>query len=259
MDLTLSESESSSINETAYLSVSTFNIEGLTLTHYYSTNPDLKSLIEYKSVVLKKYLGKIKSDIFCLQEYVGVLKIKLDGYDSIVSGSNMILYKREFKCLKHYSDNEMGLIIDLDLGEKFGGYQIQIMTNRLPPLSAGKEIRIETMKKIDSYAKDKSFIFAGDTNMRKMENQELLNLSDSIDTATFTNGYFTIDKVKNPYFANDEKLENKSRYDRIYHTDLLYCNSLGVYTFIQDEGLKHPLYPFGGLSDHFLLEAIFEL
>jgi hypothetical protein len=240
-------------------SICTYNLEGLTICHNAIDHPDLKEIILSKSQIFIDLLKKIGSDIICLQEYISVFHIKLDEYHRVESGSNVILFKKKFKYIKHWLDPLVGLILELDLGKEAGNCHIFVGTNRLAPLAAGKDKRIEHIKAIDLFAKKKLFVFGGDTNLRKAEEELYDNINDCVNTATITNGFYTLDKKINPYFQGDDQRNIRVRYDRIYHTGLLDCQQLHVHKVPPMEILKHYMYPFGGVSDHFPLEAIMEI
>lgn len=241
------------------LSICTFNIEGLTLLYNYQQNPDLHSYIYSKAIILKNYLQTLNVDIICIQEYISVFHLELDNYDQIEIDSNIIFFRKSYTYIEHTVHPLIGIIIKLQLGSDFHGLQIYVGTNRLAPLAGGSSKRIETMNAVDSFAKDKLFIYCADTNLRKNENPTLHNIFDSILTGDITNGFYTLDKKFNPYFAGDLDSTNRARYDRIYHTDHLNCKGLYVHRTKNYPTLKHMIYPFGGLSDHYPVEAEFEL
>lgn len=241
------------------ISIMSYNIEGLTLEHNYRTNHSLKSYIAEKSIYLNAYLSNSGIDIIAIQEYTPILNISLSEYYHVAQSGNAIFYsKSKFAYVSHSSDaNGLSVIMSVLAASDL---PITVHCHRLPPYTCNDKIRATYMATIDNLAKDKLFIFASDTNMRKCEETILDNLIDCWHyTSSKSNQMYTIDKKSNPYFSGDSSLTITSRYDKIFCTDLFSCKNLTVVHPLSDSKLCHPIYPYGNISDHYPIIAILSL
>ena len=238
---------------TLKISVISYNIEGLSLETNYCHDQSLANYIIEKGVCLKKYLENLDADIICIQEYTPILNLALDNYISVKKSYNAIFFNKDkFSYIKHKFNNDYGLVVTL----KIVGLIIQVCTHRLPPFNDNRTAREIIINKIDNLSKNKIFIFAADTNMRKSEDKPLDNLIDCFHYASITKGFYTLDKKFNPYFESDYNKPYRNRYDKIYCTNLLDCEQLIVMNPASNYNLIHPLYPYGNISDHYPILAI---
>ncbi|XWV24632.1 putative ORFan [Tupanvirus deep ocean] len=235
------------------INVVSYNIEGLTLETNYCNDQSLKNYIINKSKYLNEYLKNIHADIICIQEYTPILNIKIDDFHNVIEGSNAIFYRaNKFSYVKHIFKNSYGLLVTLNMNDLI----IKVCTHRLPPFNENSELRKNIIQKIDKISKNKIFIFAADTNMRKWEVVVTNNLTDCFDSALITNGFYTLDKKFNPYFEDDNKKTNRNRYDKIYCTDFFDCEQLVVCKPKPHPSLVHPIYPYANVSDHYPILAV---
>ena len=240
------------------ITVLSYNIEGLTLEANYCTDQTLKNYIINKSEYLNKYLPSIDADIMCIQEYTPILNLNFnDDYNCIIVNRNAIYFKKnKFEYLKHkWNDKLFGLIVTLDVNN----FIVKVGTHRLTPYAEGADKRKLTINCIDQMAKNKILIFAADTNMRKKEERPLKNLLDCFHLASITTGTYTYDKKTNPYFFGDNEKVSRTRYDKIYCSNIFDCQILTVIKPNNDKKLIHPLYPYGGLSDHYPIMALLQM
>ena len=238
------------------LSILSYNIEGLTLEYNYCDDQSLKEYIIEKSKYLNQYLPSLNADIICIQEYTPILTLNFSEYYRVISGYNAIFFKKNiFKYVKHITNDSIGLLVDLD----WNGKNISIGTNRLPPFEINKEKRKAMLEEIDLVSKEKLFIYALDTNMKKTEESTLNNLVDCFSNSTISDGYYTLDKQRNPYFRGDNLKKTRTRYDKIFCTNLFDCVNFVVIKPSQNAKLVHELYPYGGISDHYPISAILEV
>lgn len=238
------------------ISIVSYNIEGLTLEYHFSSDPTLKEYIINKSKYLNTYLSETNADLICLQEFSPLFNISLKNYYHVIHQSCAIFFiKNKFKYVSHIFDDQCGLIVCLKTNDDF---QFFVGTNRLEPFVQNAEKRSMAMKSINKFAEDNLCIFALDTNMRKNECNQFQNIIDCLDNASVTQGFYTYDKKKNPYFASDNGEKNiRTRYDRIYFSKNIFdCEQLIVLVPVNNHILVHQLYPFGGISDHYPLLAL---
>ncbi|XWV25869.1 putative orfan [Tupanvirus soda lake] len=235
------------------INVVSYNIEGLTLEANYCNDQSLKSYIINKSIYLNKYLKNINADIICIQEYTPILNINIENFYNVIEGSDAIFFrKQKFSYVKHNFKKSYGLLVTLNMNDLI----IKVCTHRLPPFNENSELRKNIIQKIDKISKNRLFIFAADTNMRKWEEITTDNLTDCFNSATITKGFYTIDKKFNPYFADDDKKTNRNRYDKIYCTNFFDCEQLVVCRPNPHPSLIHPIYPFQNVSDHYPIMAV---
>lgn len=235
------------------LSIISYNIEGISLETNYCNDQTLKKYIISKSVYLNKYLSSLNVDIICIQEYSSVLNLDLENYYVVKKDYNAIFYKKnKFVYVKHAFDDIAGLSVTINVG----GLTIEVVTNRFAPYQTGCQLRNIAINMINDMAKNKIFIFAGDTNMRKSEETVLNNFVDCYHSATINQGFYTLDKKFNPYFSGDKTKVYRARYDRIYCSNLFDCEQLIVIKPVCCPDLVHELYPYGGISDHYPIMAI---
>lgn len=234
------------------LNIISYNIEGLTLALNYCKDQSLKQYIINKSKYLTDYLGKLCADIICIQEYIPALNLDLENYYSVKENHYAIFFhKDKFKYVSHKFNEIYGLSIVLD----HNGFIMEICTNRLQPYDDNKQSRANALEKIDTYAKDKIFIYAVDTNMKKSEEKILDNLVDTFYIADKTVGFYTFDKKENPYFFGDKEKITRTRYDKIFCSNLFECDKVVVLRPKPTKDLVHTIYPFGNISDHFPIRA----
>ena len=238
------------------ISIVSYNIEGLTLEYNYCQSQDLKNYIIEKSIYLNKYLPELAVDIICIQEYTPILNLDFGDYYTVKDKSNAVFFrKNKFTYVKHIVHKLCGLIVTLDSN----GFILKLGTNRFAPSNDGLEQRATTIKILDSYAKNKIFIYAADTNMKKAEEKDLNNLVDCYHAASLTTGHYTLDKRTNPYFASDYANKTRTRYDKIFCTNVFDCEQFVVLHPANDGDLVHEYYPFGGISDHYPVLAILSI
>ncbi|AYV85824.1 MAG: putative ORFan [Satyrvirus sp.] len=63
----------------------------------------------------------------------------------------------------------------------------------------------------------------------------------------------------NPYFSGDDLRKSRTRYDKIFCTDIFSCTELDVIKPEKNNKLVHIIYPYGNLSDHYPVTALLEL
>lgn len=240
------------------ISIVSYNIEGITLEMNYCNDPSqhFKKYIIEKSNYLNIFLSNLNVDIICIQEYTAILNIKLEKYFVVKENRHAIYFlKNKFKYVDHITNNDIGLVVILNMN----GFYVNIGTNRLLASNENKENRNEIMNKIDSFSKNKIIIFAIDTNMRNSEEKIMNNLTDCYYNAKITNGFYTLNKTTNPYFANDNNKKFKFRYDKIFFSDFFDCEQLNNIIPKTNSNLVNSYYPYGNLSDHYPVLAILSI
>ena len=238
------------------ITILSYNIEGLTLEYNYCQDQSLKQYIIDKSVYLNKYLATLNVDIICIQEYTPILNIDLENYYCVKTKPNAIFFRKgKFTYVNHKEDDAYGLIVKLNTD----GFIVKIGTNRLPPGFGNEQLRSTIMATVDAIAKNKILVYAADTNMKKAEEKVMTNLVDCYHLATVTDGHYTLDKKTNPYFANDDASEVRTRYDKIFCTKIFDCEQTIVLKPVNNDKLVHTSYPFGGISDHYPVMAVLSI
>jgi len=145
------------------ISVTSYNIEGLTLEANYCQDTSLKYYIVEKSKYLNEFLSSLNSDIICIQEYTEILEIKLENYYHVVEKSDAIFYSKEkFTYVNHTYNQHHGIWLSLDMD----GLVLEIVSVRLPP-NDEPVLREMVLSNIDMKAKNKILVLASDTNMKK--------------------------------------------------------------------------------------------
>jgi len=234
------------------LTVLSYNIEGLTLEYHYCQDQSLKNYIIEKNKCLNNFLANTDIDIICIQEYTPILNITSNNYYCVKQKPYAIFFRKgKLKYIEHHIDKARGLVVRLAIDE----FIFYVGTNRLVPSHDGIDERKKLMTQIDDSGKDNIMIYALDTNMRKKEDESLNHLTDCFYIASEIVGKYTYDKKTNPYFNGDDKKITQTRYDKIFISDTFTCEKLAVIELQKNDLLVHPVYPFGGISDHYPIMA----
>ncbi|KAG1948222.1 tyrosyl-DNA phosphodiesterase 2 isoform X2 [Pimephales promelas] len=208
----------------SYLTVISWNIDGLDLDNVFDRLKGLLSL-----------LGKYRADVVLLQELIPptfeILQNTMTDYQFLQASevgyfTAILLRKERVQLLQSnivkYPTTEMGRNL-LVANVSFLGHPLCIMTSHLESCKTGSQERLNQLRRVWKWMKeapgDHSVIFGGDTNLRDWEVTKLNGLPDSISDVWEMLGKSEESRYTWDTSINDNKEIPNSirlRFDRIF-------------------------------------------